>query len=174
MGRVLGRVDFGDGAPEKYFIHCATSGTSVPPLFADPEEAWKIYDADETGGLYAAVPKAGTRVRVVLRALAFSRIFPASGDLYGEPAFGLATDDRLLVPRGTECDEPSHSLISVEGVMHVAVLVDGGFAGDYEQALCDPSLSDDSKYERFGFDDFHGKPLDLCPHCVRELLSRTR
>lgn len=63
----------------------------MPPLFADPAEAWRVYDRDENGeALYAAVPKHSTIVRVIRKVLAHGHSFAASGEIYGEPLFGLA------------------------------------------------------------------------------------
>ncbi|MBH9724925.1 hypothetical protein JAO10_31820 [Burkholderia contaminans] len=175
MGRILGRVEYGANAkePNRFFIHCDTSGWSMPPLFADPAEAWRVYDRDENGeALYAAVPKHSTIVRVIRKVLAHGHSFAASGEIYGEPLFGLATDDRLLYPLSRGFEENRRCFLKAGGVLHVAEEVDGGFSGYYDHPICAERWDWSKDDQRIAFEELFDQPLDLCPRCVEALLAK--
>lgn len=175
MGRVLGRVEYADGAPDHFFIHDDTTGWSIPPLYADPHEAWQIYEQGGVEGLVAARPQRDTVVRVIRKVLSRSSSFPPSGEIYGEPVFGLATTDRVLVPLSSRSfDDPSYSLFAVDGVRHVAEDVDGGIAGQYNKPLCADRWKWSDRDRRVGFDEVFGQSINLCPHCVDTLLKTVR
>ena len=89
MGRVLGRVEYADGAPDHFFIHDDTTGWSIPPLYADPHEAWQIYEQGGVEGLVAARPQRDTVVRVIRKVLSRSSSFPPSGRFTGSQCLGL-------------------------------------------------------------------------------------
>ncbi|WP_175011440.1 hypothetical protein [Burkholderia lata] len=171
MGRNLGRVEFGDGEPDRFFIHCNTAGWSFSPLFADPADAWRVYDADERGeALHRAVPMSSAVIRVVRKSLAHGRSFGPDGAADGEPLFGLATTDRLLYPLSSGFEERPLCLLMVGGVLHVASDADIGFGGVYEHPLCEESWTWNAADQRLSFDQMFGQALDLCPRCAAALL----
>ncbi|WP_175693964.1 hypothetical protein [Burkholderia ambifaria] len=174
MGRSLGRVEYGGDEPERFFIHCDTSGWSITPLFASPAEAWRVYDRDESGkALHEAVPRHSTIVRVIRKVLAHAYSFAANGETYGEPMFGLATEDRLLWPRADGgFEEPRYTLLRAHGVLHVAQEVDGRFSDYYDHPICAERWAWSTGDQRLAFEEMFGKQLDLCPHCVDVLLGR--
>ena len=169
MGRILGRVEYGAGEPDRFFIHDDTSGWSIPPLFVSPDEAWNIYDSGKGKASFAAAPKRSTRVRVIRKVLAYARTFARNGDIHGEPSFGLATDDRLLYPLSKGFEESRYVLLKADGVLHVAEEDDGGFSGDSVSPLCAVRCEWNTDDPRIGFRDLFNHPLDLCPRCVTAL-----
>lgn len=169
MGRILGRVEYGQGEEPRYFIHCDTVDASFSPLFGRAEAAWAAYDSDGIDGLCAAVPKQNFAIHVIRKSLAFGRAFPATGATYGEARFGLATKDRLLTPTSSY-DRWTSFLTTADGVMHVAERADGGMAGHYDEPIC----ADDPRWPIAGdqshnLEEFFGKTLHLCSECVRKL-----
>lgn len=123
--------------------------------------------------MHAAVPKHSTIVRVIRKVLAHGRSFAATGQIYGEPMFGLATEDRLWWPRADGgFEEPRYTLLRAHGVLHIAQEVDGGFSGYYDHPLCAERWQWSENDERLAFEKMFGKQLDLCPDCVDALLGR--
>jgi len=172
MGRILGRVEFGAGEPDRYFIHDDTSGCSIPVLFAEAGEAWRIYDQGEHDALRTAVPATNTTVRVILMSLAYGRSFDTTGETYGEPVFGLATLDRLLLPLSTEFGQPDYSLRQANEALHLVEMRDGGFGiGYYDQPLCSLRLDEGADGRGFGLKEMFGKSLNLCQQCAEALLG---
>lgn len=172
MGRILGRIEFGDGEPDRYFVHCDTGGWSIEPLFADPEEAWRIYDQGEGKALRQAVPQRSTVIRAIRKTLAHSRSFGPTGSIHGEPRFGLATEDRLLWPRKDGgFEEGALSLLLANGVLHVAEEGDAGFSGVRDLPLCAQHWEPHDDEERVSIGDVFGQVLQLCPHCAAKLLG---
>jgi hypothetical protein len=175
MGRVLGRVEYADGESDRFLIHDDTTGWSIPALYADPDEAWRIYYQGDVEGLLAAMPQRDTVVRSIRKVLARSSSFPANGEIYGEPMFGLATKDRLLTPLSSDdFDDTSYSLLEVDGEIHVAEEVDGGIGGRYDKPLCAERWNWRGTDRRLRFEDVFGRPLNLCSSCVETLLRAER
>ncbi|WP_175772863.1 hypothetical protein [Paraburkholderia phenazinium] len=172
MGRILGRVEYGACEPNRFFIHDDTSGWSISPLFADPAAAWEAYDRGEGQALRDAVPKRSTLVTVIRKVLAHGRAFDANGEIYREPSFGLATEDRLLYPLSSGYEESRYSFLRAGGVLHVAEEVDGGFSGNYDRPLCAERWNWSKDDERVAFEDLFNQPLDLCPQCVAALIAQ--
>lgn len=170
MGRILGKVEYGDDSKPRYFIHCDTAGSSFSPLFADARMVWSIYDSGGAGGLYKSMPRESNCVRVIRKTLAFGREFGPNADPNRDVRYGLATDDRLLTPI-EQYGGARYSLFRHDGILHVAMEVDGGFSGVYDESICDDQRSPDGWAERFGFEDFYGKPLPLCRHCAVRLIG---
>ncbi|MDN7880147.1 hypothetical protein [Burkholderia aenigmatica] len=171
MGRILGRVEYGEGEAPRYFIHCDTAVSSFTPLFADDQAAWRAYDSGGSAALYAAVPAVSTTVRVVRKTLAFGRQFGNEGQQYDRVLFGLATADRLLMPieqYGGRC----YTLLRHGNVLHVAEYGDAGFSGVSDEPICDERWRSTDADETFSFAEFYGKPLPLCIHCTAILLGK--
>lgn len=173
MARILGRVEYGGDKPNRYFVHDDTSCVSLAPLVNEPESAWRAYDEGRADGLRAAVPQRSVLVYVVRKVLAHSRNFDEDGSIYGEPVFGLASDDRLLWPTRDELEDSPHSLLLDAGVLHVASEVHGGFVGTYDRPLCQDQWDPVLRYQLLSFEDMFGQALDLCPLCLKKLLDRT-
>lgn len=173
MGRVLGKVAFGDDKPDRYFIHDSTIENSYAPLFARPADAWRIYDQDESAAaMFAAVPKRSTCISVIRKSLAFGRDFDVDGSIAGPAVFGLASDDRLLWPLHMSWyPDDQRCLLSVDGVIHFGVVVDGGYLGNSEKPFCVDRFDVDLKAEHLDFESMFGKMLNLCPRCVDKLLA---
>lgn len=172
MARVLGRLEYGGLGPDRFFIHCDTTGGSLTPLFATAAEAWRAYDAGGSDALHAAVPARSRELFVIRKTLATGRAFGPAGELLDEPLFGLATLDRLLTPAGSLFADPSrHCLLDAQGVLHVAQEVDGGFQGDFDQPVCVMRWTPVDEETRILPEERYGRPLDLCPHCVAALCN---
>ena len=172
MGRILGRVEYGAGEPNRFFIHDDTSGWAIPPLFADPIAAWDAYDRGEGEALRDTVPKRSTLVTVIRKVLAHGRAFDASGEIYGRPSFGLATEDRLLYPLSSRYEEGRYSFLKAGELLHVAEEVDGGFSGNYDHPLCATRWNWSKDDESVAFEDLFEQPLNLCPQCVAALIAK--
>lgn len=172
MGRVLGKVEFGNGEPDRFFIHCNTSGWSSPTLFADPAEAWRVYDEGRDGALRNSTGQSSTIVHAIRKVLSDSVSFLGTGKILGNPMYGLATTDRLLIPLSDSCEEPNYSLLDVDGVLHVARDADGGFDGVYEVPLCADRWTWSAEHTRVGFESKVGRSMNLCPKCVAVLLGK--
>ncbi|MDR8092955.1 hypothetical protein KPB05_36470 [Burkholderia gladioli] len=171
MGRVLGRVDYGDGETLRYFIHCDTAGSSFTPLFADEHTAWNAYDAGGSAALHVAVPPVSTKVWVIRKMLAFARSFRNDEQLNGPVLFGLATADRLLTPI-QQYGEVWRSLLQHDGVLHVAERGDAGFFGVTDEPICGERWSSFERDKVFNFEEFYGQPLPLCASCVARLIGK--
>ncbi|WP_199031398.1 hypothetical protein [Ralstonia sp. ASV6] len=171
MGRILGRVEYGGGTPDRFFIHCDTSGWSIEPLFVDQEQPWVVYDAGGSGALLRAIPQRSTVIRAVRKVLAHGRSFGTSDSVYGNPRFGLATEDRLLWPRSAGFEERSLSLLRADGVLHVAEEGDAGFSGVQDIPLCVQHWIPREDEERISLEEVFGQALQLCPLCEAKLLG---
>ncbi|RXV64544.1 hypothetical protein D1006_40240 [Burkholderia stabilis] len=132
--------------------------------------AWSVYDSGGADGLFKAVPRQNACVRVIRKTLAFGREFGLNADPNRDVRYGLATDDRLLTPI-EQYGGARYSLFRRDGILHVAMEVDGGFSGVYDEPICDDQSSPDGCAERFGFEDFYGKPLPLCRLCTARLIG---
>ncbi|WMD24027.1 hypothetical protein RAS12_30815 (plasmid) [Achromobacter seleniivolatilans] len=172
MSHVLGRVDYDDGVtPSRFFVHDNTSGWSIPTLFSDPDEAWRIYDHGKSRAMQSVVPAHSTHVRAVRKVLTNGRGFDSEESTTREPQFGLATEDRLLLPLTEGGNEDKYLLLQVEGVLHVAQETDGGFSGAYAHPLCKDRWEYSAQNQEFAFDDVLGRTLVLCPLCLKRLFD---
>jgi hypothetical protein len=170
MGRILGKVEYGSGAPPKYLIHCSTGDSSFRPLYEAPEEAWRVYDDSGIDGLYVAVPAISKLVHVVRLSFSYGRTLASEDDVLGEVEFGLATEDRLLSPT-VRFGSSGYSLIRRDEALHISSRVDGGFFGTYDSPVCDGGLGWVEGDEQVWLGDFFGKELQLCPRCVDTVLK---
>lgn len=170
MGRILGRVEYGGKIAPRYFIHCDTAGQSFPPLFAEPQAAWKAYDDGDVDGLYASVPSESSMVRVVRKTLAWGRSFDIDGKPYGHVRYGLASADRLLTHTEQSC-EPKYAFLRRDGLLHVAIEVND-MMGSYDEPICTEQWRPNAADVRLPFEAFYARDVELCPQCVAKLISR--
>jgi hypothetical protein len=149
-----------------YFVHESTSGYSFPPLFRDPQAMWEVWDTREDyHDLERAVPALSTSVLVVGVSFAYGRCFDADGSTFGDPTFGLATEDRLI--SSSQFEDRDLSLLDVSGVVHIAEEVDGGMGfGRYDSPLCVEWYTLGKADRAIDLAEMYGKPLHLCPACV--------
>lgn len=170
MARGLGCVEYADGT-RHYFVHCETAGGIYSALFGSPAEAQATYR--QVGIGMSKLIRTDRQVEVVK----FARMSGWDDDNTVEWKFeryGLATKDAFL--------EPLHDhyhyrcLQLVNGSVHVAQQIDGGFSGQYEVPLCDlgreGSFYDfNPEAKEFAYEDWFGKPLNLCPECADALIG---
>lgn len=171
MGRVLGRIEYGDGQPPRYFIHCNTTGWSTQRLFATAQQAWKCYDQGGLDALNACrAPAVCTAVYGVRIVIADGREFACEPPSCDTATYGLATLDALLVPLSVE--QMSHCLLlEADGVLHVAALVGGFFSGDYDQPLCKDRWTPEENEQRMALESYFGQGAHLCGVCLKTLLK---
>jgi len=170
VARILGKVEYGNSEQPRFFIHCDTAGGSFPSLFDVDVEAWRVYDSGGSEALRTAVPKRSKEIRVIRKLLAHARSFAPNGEIYGEPLWGLATDDRLITPIDSSgFSNPRYRFLEAEGVLHVAVEAEGGFSGNYDMPVCTESWEPRVDEKALALEDMFGKRLDLCPRCVAAL-----
>lgn len=174
MARVLGKVDFGDGTPPRYFVHDDTGGWSHPALFDDPAVAWRIYDEGGSKALSTAFPVRSMRMHAIRKSLAWGRQFARHDEELYEPVYGIATADRLLWPLRQGLDEPGNLLLRADGILHVAQQDDALFGGLFVRPLCCPAGEEwtrDPGHQAVHFEQMFGQALDLCPLCAARLLA---
>lgn len=167
MSRILGRVESPQLSQSPlYFVHESTSGYSLPPLFRDPDVMWDIWDKNEDcHDLERAVPALSKSVLVVRVSFAYGRRFDGDGTTFGEPTFGLATEDRLI--SSSRFEDRDLSLLDVGGVVHIAEEVEGGYGTpDYDSPVCVKWHKPTAADRTVDLAEMYGKPLHLCPACV--------
>lgn len=172
MRRVLGRVDYADLSPSRYFIHDDDLGWSFSPLFVDVSKAWHLCDQGGLQALETAMPKQSTLVQIVRKTLAHGRAFNTDGSIDGDPVYGLATDDRLLWPMHTdERDEENWSLMHVDDVIHVVREVWSSTGKIYKSVCDDYSYWYPPHHQSLPFEQYFGRQLNLCQNCLKKLLG---
>lgn len=172
MARRLGCVEYADGA-RRYFVHCGTSGCIFRSLFDTPASAHATYSEIGLDGLIK-LRGLDRQVEVVK----FARLTGWDSNYAWEfDGYGLATRDDFLEPLGDSYGyQGSRCLQVVDGVVHLAEEIDGGFGGSYDVPIC--HLQDDNctsnfnpEATGFGFAEWFGRPLNLCQECISVLFG---
>lgn len=170
MARGLGCVEYADGT-RRYFVHCETSGGIYSALFDSPAVAQATYR--QVGIGMSKLQRTDRQVEIVK----FARLSGWDDDNEWEWQFknyGLATKDAFL--------EPLHDyyhirrLQLVNSTVHVAQQIDGGFSGQYDVPICDleregAACDYNPDAKEMAYEDWFGKPLNLCPECAAALIG---
>ncbi|NKA72541.1 hypothetical protein GO285_01416 [Ralstonia solanacearum] len=150
----------------RYFVHCETAGAIFPPLFDSAVKAHETYREVDVRGL-SKMRGHDSHVEVVKFALISGWQFD-EGASWPLNAYGLATRDAFLDPLWMR---PDCRFQLVDGVVHIAQEVDGGFDGYYDVPICAPESQYNPNAEALVYIDGFGRELNLCPHCVAKLIG---
>lgn len=189
MGYSVQKADFGAGMPCRYFVYSDTCELSLAPLYPTPEAAWesKYPTRDEEDDSAAGQPIGAmsdvavedadnARAFVIrLRRAAFGwppNSSAEEGD--GKNWFSLATTRQLLLPGEGTFTYNAYALIRRDGALHAAMMVGGGFTGDFLLPVCDQDSEYQADDEWLSIAAFFEQRLDLCQNCLRALVEGRR
>lgn len=175
MARRLGCLEYADGT-RRYFVHCGTSGCIFRALFATPASAHATYSEIGSDGLIKLRGQ-DRQVEVVK----FARLSGWDDAYRWEfEGCGLATRDDFLEPLSDLYGYQGRCCLQlVDGLVHLAEEVDGGFSGNYDVPVC--HLQDNNRASNFnpeatefGHAEWFSRPLKLCEECVSVLFGEKR
>ncbi|MFT0546985.1 hypothetical protein ACMHYO_11655 [Allopusillimonas ginsengisoli] len=157
MAIIYGKLEFGqEGYPDRVFRYCNTTDCAWPLLYDDLHKAEADEAVQVTRGSWSPTQVAKLTLvegHIVTVGYSLARAYRL---FWFNPMFGAYERS---------------SILSVDSVNHLALETDRGWSGVYDEALCE-QVPEWVPFSGTDFEEFFGRPLNLCPHCEAALTAR--